>query len=133
MIKRRGLLTLALTAAVLGAVPGPADARCALLPLAQEIAQSRYVFEGVVESSAGQTATLRVTASWKGSPPPRVQVRWSGRGNPFTSAAPTTTFLVFASGASDDQLSAYRCGATGQLGSVPVAQLEAAGLHRTAR
>ena len=48
MIKRRGLLTLALTAAVLGAVPGPADARCALLPLAQEIAQSRYVFEGVV-------------------------------------------------------------------------------------
>jgi len=133
MIRRRGLLSLAATVAVLGAVPTTVDARCAQLPLAQEITQSRYVFEGVVESSSDRSTTLRVTATWKGSPPARVQVRRSGRGNPFAVATPTTTFLVFASGASDDMLFAHRCGATGPLGSVPVAQLEAAGLHRTAR
>lgn len=133
MTTRRRLLYLTAVAAVLGAVPTTADARCAQLPLAQEIAQSRYVFEGVVESSSGQTTTLRVTAAWKGNPPARVRVTTSGRGNPFGGATASSVYLVFASGDSDEHLHAHRCGATGPVGTTPASQLEAAGLHRTAR
>ena len=133
MTTRRGVLGLVAMAMFLGAAPGRVEARCAQLPLAQEIEQSRYVFEGTVESMDARAITLRVVATWKGSPPATVRVAISGRGNPFADATATTVFLVFASGTSDEHLSAHRCGATGQVGSVPPAQLEAAGLHRTAR
>lgn len=129
----RRTILLALAFAFVAGAPLPVDARCARLPLAEEIAQSRYVFEGVVESSSEGRTTLRVTAAWKGNPPARVTVTTSGRGNPFGSATPTTVYLVFASGTSDAQLGAHRCGATGVATSVPTAHLEAAGLHRRAR
>ena len=119
--------------AFVASAPLSADARCAQLPLAQEIAQSRYVFEGVVESSSGGRTTLRVTASWKGSPPARVTITRSGRGDPVAGATASRVYLVFASGASDAELSAHRCGATGDVSGVPASALEAAGLHRTPR
>lgn len=131
-VSRRSMI-LAMTLAFVASAPVPADARCARLPIAQEIAQSRYVFEGVVESSSGGRTTLRVTATWKGNPPARVTLGRSGRGDPFAGATATRVYLVFASGASDTQLSAHRCGATGVASGVPAAALEAAGLHRTAR
>jgi hypothetical protein len=126
-------MVFALAFALVASVPLPADARCAQLSLADEIARSRYVFEGVVESSSGGRTTLRVTASWKGNPPARVTVTRSGRGDPFAGATASRVYIVFTGGASDARLSAHRCGATGDVSGVPASALEAAGLHRTPR
>jgi len=129
----RRTMVFAMALAIVASAPLPADARCAQLLLPQEVAQSRYVFEGVVESSSAGQTMLRVTAVWKGNPPARVTVRSSGRGDPFGGATATGVYLVFASGASDTQLYAHRCASTGDASRVHASALEAVGLHRTQR
>jgi hypothetical protein len=118
-----------LLAGVIVLASSRAEARCAPLPLRLDAAQSRYVFEGVIETVSERDVVFRVVATWKGTPPARTRVRFSGRTR-IRQESIGQTFVVFARGESDDALSWARCGATGTLNAALTAELTAAGLTR---
>lgn len=106
-----------------------AEARCAPLSLQLDAAQSRYVFEGVIEAVGDSDVTFRVVATWKGTPPAHVRLRFSGRSR-MRREQIGQTYVVFARGESDEALSWARCGATATLNAALTSELTAAGLTR---
>ena len=106
-----------------------AEARCAPIPVRLDAAQSRYVFEGVIETVSDSDVVFRVVATWKGTPPAHARLRFSGRMR-MSAAQVGQTYVVFARGDSDDALSWARCGGTGTLSETRTSELTAIGLTR---
>ena len=106
-----------------------AEARCAPLPLRLDAAQSRYVFEGVIETVSANDVVFRVVATWKGTPPAHARLRFSGRSR-MRPEQIGQTYVVFARGESDEALSWARCGATATLNAALTSELTTAGLTR---
>ena len=129
MHRRHLLQGLVASVIVLGSAR--AEARCAPIPARLDAAQSRYVFEGVIETVTNSAVVFRVVATWKGTPPAHARVRFSGRMG-ISAAQVGQTYVVFARGESDDALSWARCGRTGALSAARTTELTTIGLTRRA-
>jgi len=91
--------------------------------------QSRYIFEGVIETVSDTDVVFRVVATWKGNPPAHARLHFSGRMRMGPEQV-GQTYIVFARGESDDALSSARCGGTGRLDTARTAALTSTGLTR---
>lgn len=127
MHRRQLLQGLVASVIVLGSAR--AEARCAPIPVRLDAAQSRYVFEGVIETVSDSDVVFRVVAIWKGTPPAHARLRFSGRMRVGPEQV-GRTYVVFARGDNDDALSWARCGGTGTLSAARTTELTAIGLTR---
>ena len=95
----------------------------------RDAAQSRYIFEGVIETVRDTEVVFRVVATWKGNPPAHTRLVFAGRMR-MDAEMVGQTYVVFARGESDEALSSARCGGTGPLSAARTAELTATGLTR---